>query len=50
MCRIAPVHGRADFSILLQDFVEVVMVPGLKEDERGLLFIKINIRVYLIVF
>ena len=50
MCRIAPVHGRADFSMLLQDFEEVVTVPGLKEDEQGLFFVDIKIRVCLIVF
>jgi len=36
--------------IVIQDLGELVTVTGLKEDERGLSFIEIKMRVYLKVF
>ena len=50
MCRIAPVLGNRCVDIVIQDLGELMTVPGLKDDERGLSFIEIKMRVYLIVF
>ena len=50
MCRIAPVHGNRCVDIVIQFLGEMGTMPGLKVDERGLLFIEIKIRVFLKVF
>jgi len=44
------VLGNRCVDIVIQDLGELVTVTGLKEDERGLSFIEIKMRVYLIVF
>jgi len=44
------VLGNRCVDIVIQDLGELGTMPGLKEDERGLLFIEIKIMVYLKVF